>query len=207
MKGGISLRRCSWAKKIIILLLVLVGGIAVWRGFPPFNLHTAKFPGLLQEVKIQPQKTEVKVYKSERKLVLYGDGEVIGVFKAALGFNAIGDKEREGDGKTPEGKFVICYINNKTPYLYFYGLNYPNDEDARRGLNQGVISQEEYQQIITASQSGNIPLWNTSLGGEVGIHGAGSLMDWTKGCVAVSDADILTLTDYLHIGTSVEIYP
>ncbi|HWR56361.1 MAG TPA: L,D-transpeptidase, partial [Negativicutes bacterium] len=74
-------------------------------------------------------------------------------------------------------------------------------------LRQGLISQGEYRQIVTASQSGGIPLWNTPLGGEVGIHGGGNWMDWTKGCVAVSDADILTLKDYLRIGTSVEVFP
>ncbi|MBP2629040.1 MAG: hypothetical protein H6Q68_3751 [Firmicutes bacterium] len=201
------MRRYRWVRIIIALLVVIVFGIAVWRGFPPFKLHTAEFPGLLQAINVPPQQTEVKIYKSERKIILYGDGKVIGVFKTALGFTAVGDKEREGDGKTPEGKFVICYINNKTPYLYFYGLNYPNFKDAERGLRQGLISQGEYSQIVTASQSGGIPLWNTPLGGEVGIHGGGNWMDWTKGCVAVSDADILTLKDYLRIGTSVEVLP
>lgn len=124
-----------------------------------------------------------------------------------MGFDPVGDKKKEGDGKTPEGRFIICYINTNTPYLYFYGLNYPNIKDAERGLKQGIISQKEYQQIVAASQSGSIPFWNTPLGGEVGIHGAGNLIDWTKGCVAVSDADILTLKDYLNIGTSVEIFP
>ncbi len=99
----------------------------------------------MQGINVQSQQTEVKIYKSERKLILYGDGKVLGIFKIALGFSDIGNKEREGDGKTPEGNFSICYINDKTPYLYFFGLNYPNFQDAERGRRQGLISQEEYR--------------------------------------------------------------
>lgn len=185
----------------------MILGFVVWRGFPPFKWHTSEFPGLLHKLEVQPQHVAVKIYKSERKLVLYGDGEIIGIFKMALGFAPVGDKEIEGDGKTPEGNFVICYINDNTPYVYFYGLNYPNVKDAERGMKQGLISEKEYQQIVVAAKSGSVPLWGTPLGGEVGIHGGGSLADWTRGCVAVSDADILTLKEFLGIGTRVEIFP
>ncbi|WP_110955899.1 L,D-transpeptidase family protein [Anaerosinus massiliensis] len=201
------MRRYSWLTIIMILFVIMILGIAVWRGFPPFKLHTSDFPGILHTMEVKPKQIEVKIYKAERKLVLYGDGEIIGIFKTAFGFAPVGDKEIEGDGKTPEGSFVICYINDKTPYVYFYGLSYPDSKAAERGLKQGLISQKEYQQFVAVSQSGGIPLWNTPLGGEVGIHGGGNWMDWTKGCVAVSDADILTLKDYLDVGTSVEIFP
>lgn len=199
--------RYSWLIKIVILLVITALGFAVWRGFPPFQLYTASFPGLLQTRPEQPQQIEVRIYKAERKLVLYGDGNIIGIFKTALGFMPVGDKEKEGDGKTPEGSFVICYINDATPFLYFYGLNYPKREDGERGLKQGLISQQEYQQIAAASQTGSIPLWKTPLGGEVGIHGGGNWMDWTQGCVAVSDSDILILKKYLKLGTPIEILP
>lgn len=207
MKRRIYSRQFRLVMIIALLLISIALGSAVWRGFPPFSFHTAEFPGLVSVKNVLSQNTTVKVYKSERKLVLYNDEEIIGVFKTALGFSTVGDKEKEGDGKTPEGKFVICYVNEKTPYLYFYGLNYPNLKDAERGLKQGLISQEEYQQIVAASQSDGIPLWNTYLGGEVGIHGGGNWLDWTKGCVAVSDTDILTLKSFLRVGTSVEIFP
>lgn len=189
------------------LIAFFIVAFAIWRGFPPFQLHTDQFPGLLHETAVQSQDIAVKIYKSDRKLFLYANGDVIGIFKIALGFAPVNDKEREGDGKTPEGKFVICYINNQTPYVYFYGLNYPNAEDAERGLKQELISQEEYKQIARAAKSGDIPLWNTPLGGEVGIHGGGNWWDWTQGCIAVSDADIFTLKEYLKIGTPVEIFP
>lgn len=197
----------KWMWTIFILMIIIILGFSIWRGVPPFQLRTDVFPGLLSETIVNSEKNEVKIYKSQRKLELYSDGQIIGIFKIALGFSPSGDKEIEGDGKTPEGCFSICYINNRTPYLYFYGIDYPNIKDAKRGLEQGLISQEQYQQIIDAIKAGDIPLWKTSLGGEVGIHGGGSLVNWTQGCIAVSDTDILILKDYLKVGTSVEILP
>lgn len=51
---------------------------------------------------IQPKQIEVKIYKSERKLMLYGDGNIVGIFRIARGFAPVGNKEKEGDGKTPK---------------------------------------------------------------------------------------------------------
>ena len=205
-------KRLRFKKKILFLLLVIIviGGIfATWRGLPFFQLQTKETPGLLidEAIKVDPETISVEIYKTKRKLVLYEDNKVIGIFKIALGSTPIGDKEKEGDGKTPEGEYTICYFNDKTPYLYFYGLTYPNKKDAQRGLKQKMISQEEYERILYTNKMNMIPPWHTSLGGEVGIHGGGSLYDWTRGCIALSDADILTLKKYLTIGTPVHIYP
>ena len=112
----------------ILLLFIIVGalGFGIWRGVPPFQLRSDNFPGLINSTVVDFEKTEVKIYKSQRKLELYAGGKVIGIFKIALGFSPEGDKRIEGDGKIPEGQFAICYINNRTPYVYFYGLNYPH---------------------------------------------------------------------------------
>ncbi|MDR1702228.1 MAG: L,D-transpeptidase family protein [Sporomusaceae bacterium] len=191
----------------LIVFVIIIVSFFVWRGIPPFQLRTDSFPGLLISHEQNPTITAVKIYKSQRKFELYGDGQIIGIFKIGLGFAPSGDKEVEGDGKTPVGKFAVCYINKNTPYVYFYGLNYPNLEDAERGLSKGLISQKEYEQILQAVQSGATPLWQTPLGGEVGIHGGGNLLDWSAGCVTVSDTDILILEKYLTLGTVVEIKP
>lgn len=61
----------------------------------------------------------VKIYKERRIIELYGDNKLIGRFKMALGRVPQGKKQREGDNKTPEGNYYICYINSKTKYKYF----------------------------------------------------------------------------------------
>ena len=198
-------------KRIAVVGILLIGillGFAIWRGFPPFQLRSSQFPGLLSNaITPNPQSVRVEIVKSERKLVLYQEEKMIGIFKIALGFSPRGDKGQEGDGKTPEGSYAICYINDETPYVYFYGLSYPQEKDAKKGLEKGLISQEEYQNLMNASKNKSIPSWYTSLGGEVGIHGGGNGADWTKGCVALSDTDILILKKYLMIGTPVHIFP
>lgn len=154
----------------------------------------------------KPQAVNIKVYKKIRILALYGDDNLIGRFKIALGVAAEGDKNKEGDKKTPEGKYYICTRNDKSKYTLFLGLSYPNVEDAQRGLENDLINESIYKDIKTAIKNGKRPDWNTSLGGAVGIHGGGVLRDWTWGCIAVSDDDIKIIWEYTKINTSVEIY-
>ena len=79
----------------------------------------------------------LKVYKEKRILELYGDDKLIGSFKIALGGAPIGSKDKEGDNKTPEGKYYICTRNDKSKYKLFLGLNYPNVQDAQRDYKMG----------------------------------------------------------------------
>lgn len=153
-----------------------------------------------------PVSTCIKVYKEERKLELYGDNKLIGRFKIALGGAPIGDKDKEGDRKTPEGKYYICTRNDKSKYTLFLGLSYPNEEDAKRGLENGLIDKLVFKEITTEIYNKKRPDWNTPLGGAVGIHGGGTSSDWTWGCIAVSDEDIKIIWEYTKMNTPVEIY-
>ncbi|MGV8983474.1 L,D-transpeptidase family protein [Clostridium sp.] len=154
----------------------------------------------------EPQEVAIKVYKGLRTLELYGDDILIGRFKIALGGVAIGDKHKDGDKKTPEGKYYVCTRNEESKYTLFLGLSYPNIEDAKRGLQNGLIGELVFKEIETQIENGKRPDWTTSLGGSVGIHGGGSKGDWTFGCMAVSDDDIRIIWDYAKMNTPVEIY-
>ncbi|PRR80141.1 L,D-transpeptidase catalytic domain [Clostridium liquoris] len=158
------------------------------------------------EPKNKPSSTHIKIYKEERLLELYGDNTLLGRFKIGLGRSPVGTKNKEGDNKTPEGKYYICTKNDKTKYTYFMGISYPNIEDAKRGLNNNLIDNNINEQIKTAIDKKGLPPWNTPLGGAVGIHGGGAKYDWTYGCIAVSDEDIKILWKYCNIGTPVEIF-
>ncbi|WP_373844407.1 murein L,D-transpeptidase family protein [Clostridium sp.] len=153
-----------------------------------------------------PSETFVKIYKERRMMEVYGDNELIGRFKIALGRVPKGKKQREGDNKTPEGNYYICYINSETKYRHFLGISYPNSEDAKLALDEGVIDKNTFQKIEKAIENRGQPPWNTPLGGAVGIHGGGTGSDWTYGCIAVSDETIDILKKYLFIKTPVEIY-
>jgi len=156
--------------------------------------------------KVKSEKTEIKVYKKDRILELYSDGELIGRFKIALGGSPDGNKKKEGDKKTPEGKYYICTRNGDSKFKLFLGLSYPDVKVAEIGFSQGLINKDTYNKIELAQEFKNQPPWNTPLGGEVGIHGGGANSDWTAGCIALSDEDIKIIWEYAPMKTPVEIY-
>ena len=116
-----------------------------------------------------------------------------------------GDKVKEGDGATPEGEFYIFTKNERSAYYLSLGISYPNIEDARRGLRDGLVNDEQYHQIVDAIQSGDAPPQNTPLGGLIYIHGRGSRTDWTWGCVALDDENMKVLFEAVPVGTKVTI--
>lgn len=158
------------------------------------------------EPKTMPDTTSIKVYKELRILELYGDDNLIGRFKIALGGSPIGDKNMEGDSKTPEGEYYICTRNDKSKFTLFLGLSYPNIDDAKRGLEAGLIDEKTFRDISKTIEQKKRPQWNTPLGGAVGIHGKGNTHDWTLGCIALSDEDIKILWKYVPLKTKVDIY-
>lgn len=160
----------------------------------------------VEEIKVEPQNTLIKIFKKERLLELYVDGQLIDKFKIGLGSSPTGDKNKEGDRKTPLGKYYVCTRNDKSRFTLFLGISYPNIEDAKRGLENGLIDQKIFEKIKKANEKEIQPPWKTSLGGEVGIHGGGNNADWTWGCIALSDKNIKTLWEYAKLKTPVEIY-
>ncbi|MPN43913.1 hypothetical protein SDC9_191474 [bioreactor metagenome] len=90
------------------------------------------------------------VYKGERRLELYDGDTLVDTYSIGLGFSPEGAKEREGDGKTPEGDYYICTRNSNSRFYLSLGVSYPNKADAESGLSDGLITQAEYRQIKNA---------------------------------------------------------
>ena len=149
---------------------------------------------------------EIKIYKDERKLEFWQDDARKRSFKISLGFSPRGKKVRDGDGRTPEGRYYICTKNEQSKFTLFLGLSYPNTDDAAKGLAGGLITSDEYEKIASAIVAGKRPDWETALGGKIGIHGMGTSRDWTAGCVAMEDEDIKWLWDHTEIGDTVDIF-
>ncbi len=153
----------------------------------------------------------IKIHKKERKLFLLKGRQVLKEYNIALcPFNPSKDKAKQGDEGTPEGRFFICELI-KNPEQKRYGdrsmrLSYPNIEDARRGLKTKLITYETYRKIVRQIYSGLMPNQRTLLGGSIRIHGGGSKKDWTLGCVALDDDDIIEIFKMIQIGSRVEIY-
>ncbi len=83
------------------------------------------------------QRPEIVIRKKQRVLEVYDSGKLIKSFTIVLGFQPVGDKEVEGDGKTPEGEFYVFTKNAKSKFHLSLGLSYPSKEDAERGFAKG----------------------------------------------------------------------
>ena len=143
------------------------------------------------------------VDKSDRQLQLFSGDKLVKSYRVGLGGAPVGDKVRQGDQRTPTGTFTVVTRNPKSNFTLFLGLSYPMAEDAKRGLASGLISPAQHDAIVEAERTGRLPLWNTTLGGAIGIHGMGGSADWTLGCVAVEDAEIRALWEVVPLGTRV----
>ncbi|MDD2582698.1 MAG: L,D-transpeptidase family protein [Desulfuromonadaceae bacterium] len=135
---------------------------------------------------------KILIEKKERRLSLISKGKVLKTYQIALGGNPNGPKERQGDNKTPEGTYVIDSKNRDSRYHLSLHISYPNEKDKKRAKQLGV-----------------------SPGGDIMIHGlkngfswVGDLhteVDWTKGCIAVTDKEIEEIDKLAPNGTIVEI--
>ena len=136
----------------------------------------------------------ILIEKNARRLMLISQGEVLKSYNIALGGNPIGPKERQGDNKTPEGTYVIDGRNKDSRFHLSLHISYPNERDKNRAKELGV-----------------------SPGGDIMIHGikngfswvgdAHTEVDWTKGCIAVTDEEIEEISKLAPNGTIVEIQP
>ena len=136
----------------------------------------------------------ILILKKDHVLELLANGKVIRTYQVALGRGGMAPKDREGDGRTPEGHYIIDSRNASSHYHKALHISYPNAEDRKRAEKLGV-----------------------SPGGAIMIHGLpngmgwlGSthrLYDWTLGCVAVTDDEIDEIWKMAPVGTPVEIRP
>lgn len=137
---------------------------------------------------------EVRVFKQQRILQLLSGGQVSHQFAISLGFNPLGHKQQEGDGRTPEGRYLLDYKNNQSGYHKSLHISYPNANDRSSAAQRGVAP-----------------------GGDVMLHGQRNgwgwlgfitrFFDWTLGCIALSDADIDVIWAHVEVGTPIEILP
>lgn len=137
---------------------------------------------------------KVLIEKKARCLTLFSKEKAIKTYRIALGGNAEGKKEKEGDGKTPEGIYLIDSRNNKSVYHLALHISYPNERDKKRAKEIG------------APPGGNIMIHGIKNGlGWVGrFH---TWLDWTKGCIAVTNEEIEEIYKLVPNGTVVEIKP
>jgi murein L,D-transpeptidase YafK len=130
----------------------------------------------------------------------------------AIGSGGIAEAHHRGDATTPLGTFHVSRIDRHSRFDTFYGLDYPSAPIARRAHAEGNISQAELDAILQALRHHRTPPQNTSLGGQLGIHGLGhgnpgvqQAVNWTDGCVALTNRQIRLLSRWIQVGSRVVI--
>lgn len=148
-----------------------------------------------------------------RLTIMQGDSPIEVYKNIAIGRNGAHRGKIKGDDTTPIGNFRIGWINPGSRYHLFFGLNYPSIDDAKQALKAGTISTRTYRSLITADIFGKTPPQNTELGGQIGIHGLGradpgihAAVNWTHGCIALTNRQIDRLSRWIKKGTVVKIH-
>lgn len=189
----------------LILLAIAIASVWTYQKYNQFiptanaaihvqNLSEQEIQRLRQNTPI----TEVKVYKSDRVVKLMHHDQDIRTYPMRLGFDPIGHKVKEGDGKTPEGRYILDWRNPNSAFYKSLHVSYPNQQDKSKANQLGV-----------------------SPGGDIMIHGSAtrsqveklpSLMtylprnDWTWGCIAVRNIDMDEIWKLVDDGTVISIY-
>ncbi len=146
-------------------------------------------------------------------LSVYRDGMLLEEFgEVSIGRNGFAEDRSRGDGTTPLGTFRIDRVHRKSRFVLFFGIDYPRPEHAHRAFHEGRIDAQDYQRILDAFERNESPPQDTPLGGQLGIHGLGSgdprihgAVDWTQGCVALSNEQIKRLSRWVRLGMRVEV--
>ncbi len=141
-----------------------------------------------------PVADKVLIEKAERKLHLIKNGVAFRTFDIALGIRPIGDKEREGDFKTPEGKYILDARNPDSEFFLSIHVSYPNVLDIRSARAKGV---DPGGAIMIHGQP------NSPSRSEAYYH----TQDWTNGCIAVSNSDMIDIWLMTANNTQIEIQP
>jgi len=159
-------------------------------------------------------RTEVwlEIVKSKNTLTVYSAQRAIKTYQVALGKDYL-EKQKAGDKRTPAGEYMITGKKVFSPPKRFLGsyvlqLNYPNTQDALRGLKQGLITGSDFLAIEQANENKSTPPQDTSLGGGIYIHGGGGPFmgsSWTGGSIALYSKDAGELFGIVDAGTRVII--
>ncbi len=195
----------------LLALAPLWCGAALAQGFssvssggvpPPAEEHAAAEVPATVAVSTAPHRVaadfdladKVIVRKGERRLYLLRQDQVIAEYPVHLGLNPYGAKEREGDFRTPEGVYTLTRRNPRSEFFLSIQVSYPNYADVARARAFGLRP-----------------------GGLIMIHGEPNVPrkpagyyarnDWTDGCIAVSNADMVDIWLRTPSGIPIEISP
>ncbi|MGF1923611.1 MAG: L,D-transpeptidase family protein, partial [Bacteroidia bacterium] len=153
--------------------------------YPAIDYETA-LKEAEENLRLRTMVDKILVMKSQRKMYLLKKGAVVKTYNIGLGPNPVGQKQREGDGRTPEGIYKLDYQKWNSPTFHSFHISYPNEQDLERAKLKGLTA------------GSNIMIHGTS-------KGVKKTKDWTNGCIAISNADMTEFKKMVFLETPVEI--
>ncbi len=170
---------------------------------------------LLARAHVPRHDSEVWVLVDDREatLTVYrGNLQLDSFAPISLGRSGAKSARLRGSNVTPLGEFRVNRFNHQSDWHIFIGLDYPTPTHARMALDEGVFTQQDYDDYYDYYRRQGYPPQQTALGGFIGIHGIGKgdsdiheQFHWTQGCVAVTDEQVERLASLIGIGTRVVI--
>lgn len=167
---------------ITLFILLTISAALAWNYWP------------VQVIPEGVQIDRLEVHKSARVLYAYSNEQLVASYPIALGKQPVGAKQYEGDMRTPEGSYVIYGKNAGSGFYKNLGISYPNQTDLQQ-----------------ARKSGQPP------GGAIKIHGLRNgwgfvgrfhrWVDWTNGCIALTNAEVEQLYKHVRVGAKIQILP
>ena len=164
--------------RFFLVTFLAVGSIA--------NAHASFF--------MSAKADRVVVLKTERKMILMQGEDVLRIYRIALGRSPVGHKQQEGDARTPEGSYTLDYKLRDSAFYRAIRVSYPNEQDITYAAERGVDP-----------------------GGKIMIHGLPNkvpatrvghpMIDWTQGCIAVTNQEMDEIWGMIDPGTPIEIHP
>ena len=145
-------------------------------------------------VKAEMKADLVVVKKSQYSLILMKDGKPIRRYWIALGANPKGPKVRQGDRRTPEGRYLLDYKKEQSGYYKAFHISYPNLNDLTRARTLGV-------------EPGNMVMIHGQPNYASDDQRAVQNSNWTNGCIALLNHDMEELWELVEPGTPIEIRP
>ncbi|MCE6004865.1 L,D-transpeptidase family protein [Acinetobacter junii] len=183
-------------------LLVILLGLAFYKyeKFIPnlAPIHPALSAQEIEEINKTKPVTTIEVFKQQWQLKLKHHDQIIRSYPIRLGFNPMGHKQFEGDGKTPEGTYTIDWRNPQSAYYKSLHISYPNPNDLT------------YAKQRQKSAGGDVMIHGTVPTPATALPASSTYMprkDWTLGCIAVTNADMDEIWQLVKNGTQIIIHP
>lgn len=172
------------AAAVLLALVALPGG---GLRAEPAQVPAASSPTAM------PVVSRVVVHKQARRMELLSGDQVVRTYRISLGLQPQGHKEREGDYRTPEGRYYLTRRNPRSDYFLSIQVSYPNERDVKNARANG---------------------WEP--GGAIMVHGMPNRLkhdpdyyqrDWTDGCIAISNSDMVEFWLMTNHNTPIDILP